>query len=218
MRPKSISQENIPSSFCPKCNKEIQPKLMEKYERIFEGPVGVYDNNKYYALCIVECPREKCKFAFFIVVGADKSQRDGVIWSEETKATYPQPRWKIDDRIPEDVRQDFHEATYAWLFNLKSASALMLRRTLENACNKCGAKKDDLKDKIDELAAQGKLHPINVESAHKTRLIGNFTAHLIKDVSKDELKSVIYLVEKIMEDLFITPIIRDNLDTSRKKK
>lgn len=94
----------------------------------------------------------------------------------------------------------------------------MLRRTLENACQTAGATKTELKEMIDELAGKNQIHPINVQSAHKARLIGNFTAHVLRDVSSDEVAKVMKLVEKILEDLFVTPAIQKEIDTTKPAK
>jgi hypothetical protein len=68
---------------------------------------------------------------------------------------------------------------------------------------------------IDELKVAGRLHPINVLSAHKTRLLGNFTAHLDREVTHSELEKALLLVQKILEDLFVTPALQKEIDTTR---
>lgn len=213
-----FKQRNVPSTFCPYCGKEIQGLLLKIHSTLDSRPAPFYTPRNYAAFLIVACPRDECHLPFYITTVGTCSESSGKVFSSSPQAIWPPPEKKLDDRIPEDVRADFREAYVAWAMRLDRAACLQLRRCLENACLTAGAPEGKLEDMIEELKGQNKIHPMNAVSAHKTRLIGNFTAHVVREITSDEIQKAMRLTEKILEDLFVVPKLQEEIDTARPKK
>lgn len=205
---------HVPDVFCPHCGVSVHPKLVNfDIQTWQEGQV-----DRLMASCVVRCPRKQCHFSFYVTVRGHFSTRDGGIFSTELWAVWPPPAKRIDERIPDDVAVDFRQAFQCWSTGMIRAGTLILRRCLENACLTAGATEARLEDMIDELADKKVLHPINAQSAHKTRIIGNFTAHVVREITPGELEKTLTLTEKILDDLFVTPALQKEIDTTRPTK
>lgn len=208
----SFTAADVPGVPCPYCAHQVQPVLTNHH--LTEIRDARLSGEKYVrAHCITLCPRRDCYQTFYVTVtgrvDGGNNVRDAV-----AENVWPPATASIDDRIEKQVALDFHQAEVAWVMNLDRAASLMLRRCVENACRLRGATKDVLAEMIDELKDAGKLHPINAVSAHKTRVLGNLTAHLDREVTHTELAKALVLVRKILEDLFVTPALQAEIDTS----
>ncbi len=172
----------------------------------------------YGAYCVVRCPRSDCKKTFYVTVTGQLSRHPDRIFDNNWGATWPPASKRIDPRIPEDIKEDYTQAYRSWSMKMNRAACLMLRRCLENACVTAGATKHRLEDMINELKDQGKIFPVNAVSAHRTRIIGNFTAHVIREVTPEEIQVALRLTEKILDDIFVTPVLQNEIDTTRPSK
>ncbi len=209
-----IKAENVPGTFCPYCRHLVQGKLVVLDIRGQE-PLNPLFPGYYVAYCTVRCPLVKCARTFYLTVDGQYTQQDGEVFECNPRDVWPPPAKLLDERIPEDIREDYKQANLSWVMGMTRAGTLMLRRCLENACITAGATEDKLENMIDALKGQGRLNPINAVSAHKTRILGNFTAHIVREVTSDELQKAARLTEKILEDLFVVPKLQEEIDTKR---
>jgi hypothetical protein len=139
------------------------------------------------------------------------------------------PLGKPDDSVPKEVAAanpvialDFAEALRClWVGSYKAAVA-MCRRSVEATCKHLGATGRTLEQKIDNLAAQGKITEPLKEWAHAVRLSGNRGLHGKKpaDVAsddqeaplddldlfgEDEAKAMIAFTEQLFQNVFVMP-------------
>jgi hypothetical protein len=164
-----FSQEYIPGTECPYCQHTVQGLLIA-LDLTNETGLASPQANYYGAYCVVKCPRKECNRTFYLSVMGQFSNSTGQIFDSKWRSTWPPAVKKLDDRIPEDVREDFKQAYKCRSMMMNRAACLMLRRCLENACITAGATKHTLEDMIDELKDDGKIFPLNTISAHKTRI------------------------------------------------
>jgi hypothetical protein len=212
-----FGQEHVPGTECPFCQYVVQGLLIA-HDVTDESGRASPQASYYGAYCIVQCPRRECNKTFYLSVTGQFSEVTGQIFDSKWRATWPPAVKRLDNRIPEDVREDYNQAYKCWSMMMNRAACLTLRRCLENACITTGATAHTLEDMIDELKDQGKIFPLNTISAHKTRIIGNFTAHVIREISSDEIRTALRLSEKILDDLFVTPALQQEINTTRPPK
>jgi hypothetical protein len=215
--PLKFGQENIPGATCPYCQQIVQGDLLQSDVKTQRGRTSI-EPDHFIAVCIVRCPHGKCNCRFYLTVTGELSSSDEQILDARCVAVWPPPSKKIDERIPEDVREDFKQAYRCWVMAMERAATLMLRRCIENACAVSGAEGDDLYQKIEDLKRKNKLHPMNAASAHKARILGRDVAHILREVDSDEVSKCLFLSEKILEDLFVVPAIQKEIDGTHPAK
>jgi hypothetical protein len=69
---------------------------------------------------------------------------------------------------------------------------------------------------IDELRDAGKLHPMNATTAHSARILGNTVAHVLGKIQSAEVKVCLDLIEKVLDDLFVTPKLQEQISNAAK--
>lgn len=132
---------------------------------------------------------------------------------------YPNPLPSpTDQRIPEDIRSDIIESKYCFSIGAFRASAVMARRSIQNACIDKGAKKKNLVDQIDELKSSGVITSDLKEWADVVRWVGNDAAHPNNDkVERDDAKDILELAEQFLHVVYVAPAIAKERRTKRDK-
>lgn len=108
---------------------------------------------------------------------------------------------------PRDVLNDFVEAIASFNVNAFKGSVAMSRRALQQALEDKGASKGiALADQVSELERRNLLDKAAANLAHGVRYFGNFGAHpqddLLSQISSDEAKLALDVVEKILKELY----------------
>jgi len=79
--------------------------------------------------------------------------------------------------LPEGMKRFWVQAHDSLRAENWDAANVMARSALQFVVRERGAKEAKLRDQIDDLAAQGILHPLMREWAHEVRLLANESAH-----------------------------------------
>jgi hypothetical protein len=108
-------------------------------------------------------------------------------WHQET-TSYPK-HW------PEDVGRYWVEAKRCIEAKTWTAAALMARSAVQLVARKNGAKGNNLKQEIDDLAAKGLILPIMKEWAHEVRELANEGTHPQPDSEGTDKKDANDVVE-----------------------
>jgi len=169
------------------------------------GHVGTFEpvqsandisTNEGYTLGIRRCPNRFCHGHLFFIM-----KNNAVIESF--------PPLRIDfnsDGVPEKVKQTFEEAITCHANKCYIASAIMIRRTLEEICYERGATGDNLKAKIASLKSKVILPQELLEAADDLRLLGNDAAHIeskeFNEISEKEISISILLTKEIIKSLY----------------
>lgn len=197
---------------CQHCNNETLMQIKDSYKK---ESGSLLDDDYFYDMAIVLfCPI--CKNYNFInaywdstygkTSGDEYKLYDGDLVNETY--LYPTPpnlMMKKSDFIPHDVISNFIKAV-----NLKKhdeeSCLIKLRKTLEMLCIDQKAEGSNLYEKISYLSEKNIL-PATLNSASTlTRKLGNIGAHEANlEINSTELKSVIDLVEYIIEYIYILP-------------
>jgi hypothetical protein len=172
---------------CPHCG----------HEAVFE-PLGPHD--VLIAQNIVcgqrKCPNPNCSGHLFVT-----------FHKAMLVASYPPLKLDFNsENVPERIRQTFEESLTCHSNGAHVASAMMVRRTLEEICEDKGATGKNLKERIKDLESKIVLPQELLEAMDELRLLGNDAAHIeAKDfdqISDVELEVAIELTKEIMKGLY----------------
>lgn len=143
------------------------------------------------------------------------------------------PLGKPDDSVAEEVAaanpviaSDFAEALRCLWVKSYKASVAMCRRSVEATCKHLGATGRTLEQKIDNLAAQGKITQSLKEWAHAVRISGNRALHGPKTTDlasddagsplddldlfgEDEAKAMIVFTQQLFQNVFVMPALSE---------
>lgn len=153
---------------CPHCNREAAFAPLSNLHDIDVGD-GIWCGQR-------QCPNQECRGHVFVV-----SRQGRVIQA------YPPARIDFNtDSIPPKVLKTFDEAITAHSAGCFVASALMVRRTLEEVCLDKGASGDNLKARISDLRSKIVIPNELFAALDELRLLGNDAAH-VEAKSYDEI-------------------------------
>lgn len=113
------------------------------------------------------CPKEDCGALIQVVIDGD--------------IVYSHPPETIDfdaTDLPEKVLAAFEEAVKCHSQGCYVASAIMVRKTLEEVCADRGALGNNLKARLDDLQGKLLLPKEMFDALHDLRLLGNDAAHV----------------------------------------
>ena len=142
------------------------------------------------------CPNEYCRALVFFV------KRGGKVL-----LTFPTERIGFDkENIPEDVLSVFEEAVVCHAERCYVASALMVRKTLEEICQNKGATGNNLYERIQDIKNIVVLPNELLEAMDELRLLGNDAAHVesrtYDDISEEEVSVGIDLTKEILKAVY----------------
>jgi Domain of unknown function (DUF4145) len=143
------------------------------------------------------CPNPTCHIHIFAV-----RENNG-----ELIVAYPPELIDFDpDGIPQQLVDALAEAIVCYAHKAYRASAMMVRKTLEELCDARGATGPDLYQRIEALGQQAILSPALMASLHNLRLLGNDAAHIevrtYNDVGPEECAVAIDLTKTILNAVY----------------
>ncbi|WP_411827780.1 DUF4145 domain-containing protein [Luteolibacter sp. AS25] len=119
--------------------------------------------------------------------------------------------------IPNTVLRVFEEAVQCHASKCYIASAIMVRRTLEEVCSNRGAVGSNLFKRIEDLGSRIVLPQELRDALHELRLLGNDAAHVeASTFSKIEEEEILVAIEFTKEILKATYQYSDLLKRMRK--
>jgi hypothetical protein len=147
--------------------------------------------------CQRRCPNDNC-FSHLFAITRDNGQ---VI------SSLPSQRIDFESNgIPEKVISAFVEAITCHSSNCYTASAIMIRKTLEEVCRDRDAKGDNLKLRIQSLGSKILIPKELIEGMDELRLLGNDAAHFesqaFDKVGKEEVEIGIEFSKEILKAVY----------------
>jgi hypothetical protein len=142
------------------------------------------------------CPNPTCHKHIFVVINAEK-----------LLVSYPPERLDFDSTdIPASVKTAFEEAISCHSQQCFIASAIMVRKTLEELCRDRGATGDSLKARLKSLATKIVLPTELLDGLDDLRLLGNDAAHIesreYDRVGKDEVEVGIEFAKEVLKAVY----------------
>ncbi len=147
------------------------------------------------------------------VVMGEKNEKTGIYDAEyiETIKYYPERGHNIIEpifdiwRTPNTVRRIYNETIQAFNNKQHVLCAIGIRGIIEAICIEEGINIKNLKSKIDELHNEGIITSTLCEGLHESRLMGNASAHKINLFGDNELRTVIGLINTLIESHYSMP-------------
>lgn len=110
----------------------------------------------------------------------------------------------LSPTIPDAPRKAHEEARACYRAGQYTASALMVRRTLEAVCADKGATGRDLQKKLDSLKTTGVIEGRLTEWSHDLRALGNEAAHDTSVfISSDDARDALDLSEALLSYVYV---------------
>jgi hypothetical protein len=188
-----------PSLRCPHCLKQGIFFAVTQHDIVITSQHKVSDGkfvNKGFATTLRICPNEECRGPVFCIF-------------ENQKLAHSYPAETIDfdaSEIPANLATTLEEAIKCYSSKCFRASALMVRRLLEEICEARNAKGKDLKEKIRALKSSVVLPDELLEAADHLRLLGNDAAHIesktYDDIGTEEIAIAIQLAKEILKGVY----------------
>ena len=177
------------STRCPHCG----------HNGTFES-VGndVQNSNSNKILGVRRCPNGKCFGHLFFIYSTQTG---------EINITYPSDTIPFDkENIPEKVLNAFQEAVISHSNNCFIASAIMIRKTLEEICLNRGATGKNLYARLEDLGKKIVIPKELIEATQELRLLGNDAAHIesntFDEVGKNEVEISIEFTKEILKAVY----------------
>lgn len=196
----NLKEQGLPCSFvvvkmkCPGCGHK---GTFERISSEIKDVRVLTENQGWRAFGQRYCPNNDCKAHLFFI-----SEMGGNLI-----ASYP--AIKIDfekQNIPTEVLQVFEEAIICHAEKCFIASAIMIRRTLEEICQNKSAKGGNLKERIKDLTTKIVLPKELIEGFDDLRLLGNDAAHVeakeFEEISQDEIEVSIEFTKEILKAVY----------------
>lgn len=171
---------------CPHCNHEAIFRQIG--EDLFLGQ-NIYCGQR-------ACPEESCKGHIFVVFDGNNLVK-----------SYPPIRIDFDkENIPTQVINTFEEALDCHANEAFIASAIMVRRTLEEICSDKSAQGSTLKARLKDLRSKIVIPQELFDAMDDLRILGNDAAHVeardFSKISSEELNIAIELTKEILKALY----------------
>lgn len=175
---------------CPFCGG------LSNFEQVGTPFSTEYEPGKPFSISTQVCPNQKCKA---VVVGVFEN---GIL-----KNTYPGLGRPINtENVPPKIRAAFMESVACFSNSCFVASAIMIRKTLEEICADKGAVGKNLYAKIEDVFKKVSIPKELLDAMHQLRLLGNDAAHIeaeaYEKIGVEELELSIDFTQEIVKALY----------------
>ena len=158
----------------------------------------LHDRGHDRVLGIRRCPNPQCFGHLFFVYNLRTST---------ITVTYPSETIPFDKSgIPEKVLNAFDEAIICHSNSCFIASAIMIRKTLEEICSDRAATGPNLFKRLEDLGSRILIPKELIEGMQELRLLGNDAAHIeantFNEVGKNEIEVSIEFTKEILKAVY----------------
>ena len=172
---------------CPHCGKEAVLEPLGQHD--FAVGDGFVCGQR-------RCPNPQCHGHLFVVFR-----------NNEVVVAYTPIRLDFDpENIPANVLATFEEAITCHSAGCFVASAIMVRRTLEEVCAERQANGKNLKERLSDLRSKIVIPQELIEAMNELRLLGNDAAHIeateYENVNDEEVTVAIQFTKEILKSLY----------------
>ncbi len=148
-------------------------------------------------LGIRKCPNEKCQGHLFFI---SDNQRNILMTSPSETIPFDK------ENIPNKVLYAFEEAIKCHANSCFIASAIMIRKTLEEICIERGAKGTNLLKKLQDLGGKILIPQELLNGMNELRLLGNDAAHIEAqtycEIGKEEIEVSLEFAKEILKAVY----------------
>jgi hypothetical protein len=178
---------------CPLCR---QMGTLERIGQLYD--VILSNANRSYTCGQRLCPNTSCRAQIFFIWD-DGANKIGV--------SYPPERLDFDStNIPGSITKAIEEAITCHASECFIASAIMVRKTLEELCHERNATGPNLKQRLRNLGTKIVLPQELLDGLDDLRLLGNDAAHIeseeFNSIGREEVEIGIQFAKEILKAVF----------------
>ena len=167
-----------------------------------------------HAYGIRKCPNQECFGQLFFVYSHNL---------EELVLSYPANTIDFErENIPQNVLNAFEEAVISHSNNCFIASAIMIRKTLEEICHNRHATGKNLFSRLEDLGKKIVIPNDLIIGMQELRLLGNDAAHIesnaFNEVGKEEVEISIEFTKEILKAVYQYENLLNKLKNLKKNK
>ncbi|MFD7443276.1 DUF4145 domain-containing protein [Streptomyces sp. NPDC059909] len=193
---------------CPHCEK---PTLAT----VTSAASGGGHQEPPYLLELARCGH--CQDPFMMV-----EEDFGEGWDGDPVILWPQKRRPLSFKVPEALRREHEEALQCFSSKAYTATAVMVRRTLEGVCLDQGisnsGRRPPLFKMLEQMKNDGKIDGRLFEWAQELRVLGNQAAHFTgTEVSRQDAEDGLALAEALLDYLYVLSAQFDAFKARRAK-
>ncbi len=210
------TREEIPKVACSRCNIKTNHKVLSTIKLFWdETKYEVQGIDLYETISCLGC--EELSFRLTSSNSQEvEMDEDGKYINPETEELYPnrlvgRPPLREQYSLPEKIRSMYKETHAALSSKLKILAGIGIRALIEAVCIEEKAEGADLKKRIDSLVEKGVLTQSSATTLHKTRFLGNRSAHEIEAAMDEELGVAFDILENLLMTVYIIPKKAKNL-------
>ncbi|MES2448486.1 MAG: DUF4145 domain-containing protein [Bacteroidota bacterium] len=148
-------------------------------------------------LGVRKCPNEKCQGHLFFISDDNRN-----VLMTSPSETIPFDK----ENIPEKVLNAFEEAIKCHSNTCFIASAIMIRKTLEEICIERGASGANLFKKLQDLGGKILIPKELLDGMNELRLLGNDAAHIeaqtFNEIGKEEIEVSMEFAKEILKAVY----------------
>jgi len=195
-------------AWCEECQNQTQHQILSTVHQ--EWLNEDHPHTVWNELQVVQC--RGCENTGFRKLATDD---DDVAWDGEKVVLrtsvdlYPQST--LDKRkpianyysLPPSVSRIYTQTVSAVNENLDVVAGIGLRAIVESVCNEKNASGGNLEKKIDDLVSKKLLPQQNAELLHRTRLLGNKSAHETRPLTADAMMAALEVVEHLLVTVYL---------------
>ncbi|MGC0400513.1 uncharacterized protein YbaR (Trm112 family) [Streptomyces sp. SAI-126] len=180
---------------CPHCEKPTLATVAS------EAPGGG-EEEPPYLLELVQCGT--CHDPFVLI---EEDWGEG--WDGEPLVGWPKQQRPLSYNVPEALRREHEEARQCFSSKAYTATAVMVRRTLEGVCLDQGMSSSTGRPKplfkmLEQMKDEGKIDGQLFEWAQELRVLGNQGAHFTgTSVSREDAADGLALAEALLDYLYV---------------
>jgi len=162
---------------------------------------------------IRKCPNARCNGHLFFI-----KRYDGNVLFTSPSESIPFDK----ENIPKEVLSAFEESIICHSNNCFIASAIMIRKTLEEICHERSAKGNNLKERLKDLGSKILIPKELLEGLDDLRLLGNDAAHIeantFAEIGKEEIEISIDFTKEILKAVYQYENLLERLKSLKVKK
>lgn len=187
------SKTNVIKLRCPACRQR------GTFDSVFSEDLNIFVNNNWDTIVGQRrCPDPNCHALVFVFY--DRTAKNLIV-------SYPSETIDFDSTdLPLSVIESFEEAIICHANQCYIASAIMVRKTLEELCKNRGATGNNLKKRLEDLRGKIVLPQELLDGLDDLRLLGNDAAHIESQeydkVGQEEVALAIEITKEVLKAVY----------------
>jgi len=197
---------------CRICDLTTNHKVLSSVEAIWNWDDGNFDmqgNDRFEIVICLGCDTISFRHTSSNSEDIDLDPEGNTIYPEK-ESLYPNRiagRKQIEHAylLPDGIEKVYKETHGALCSQFNILAGIGIRALVESVCKEKNADGKDLEKKIEDIVLKGILTKDEAGILHKTRLLGNRSAHEIIEPKYEELEIAMDIIENLLRNAYIIP-------------